>query len=400
MSEKNENKGTVKYYTSGEFARRARVTLRTIRYYDKQNILKPSKRTESGSRLYTDEDFALLQQILLLKYLGFSLDDIREMTIGAHDKHFLLESLKMQKLLVLQRAEEMQSMANAIDSTMTALQEDSEMDWDNMLDLIHMTAMEDSLEGQYRTSSNISARIQLHRDYSVNPQGWFPWVYEQCGIQDGMRILEIGCGNGEMWIENQNQLPSHVNVVLSDISDGMVKEVHRTFLNDKRFSCRQFDGAKIPYADESFDMVIANHVLFYCEDLEQTLFEIRRVLKKNGIIAASTYGKSHMVEITELVQSFNEEIVLAKDHLFEIFGLENGAAILQKFFADVECRKYEDGIVINEPDPLISYILSCHGNQNRLLLDRYKEFKDFVTSYTEKGFHITKDAGIFLAKKL
>ena len=73
------------YYSSGEFARMAHVTLRTVRYYDKQDILKPSLVTESGARFYTDEDFARLQQILLLKYLGFSLDDIREMTIGDSD---------------------------------------------------------------------------------------------------------------------------------------------------------------------------------------------------------------------------------------------------------------------------------------------------------------------------
>ena len=53
------------YYSSGEFARMAHVTLRTIRYYDKQNILKPSYVTEAGARFYTDEDFARLQQILL-----------------------------------------------------------------------------------------------------------------------------------------------------------------------------------------------------------------------------------------------------------------------------------------------------------------------------------------------
>ena len=74
----------------------AHVTLRTVRYYDKQDILKPSLVTESGARFYTDEDFARLQQILLLKYLGFSLDDIREMTIGDSDYHFMLNSLNIQ----------------------------------------------------------------------------------------------------------------------------------------------------------------------------------------------------------------------------------------------------------------------------------------------------------------
>lgn len=47
------------YYSSGEFARMAGVTLRTIRYYDKQNILKSSLVSEAGARFYTEEDFAL-----------------------------------------------------------------------------------------------------------------------------------------------------------------------------------------------------------------------------------------------------------------------------------------------------------------------------------------------------
>ena len=96
------------YYSSGEFARMAHVTLRTIRYYDKQNILKPSFVTEAGARFYTDEDFARLQQILLLKYLGFSLDDIREMTIADSDYHFMVDSLKLQLKLVQDKIEQMQ----------------------------------------------------------------------------------------------------------------------------------------------------------------------------------------------------------------------------------------------------------------------------------------------------
>lgn len=87
------------YYTSGEFAEKAHVSIRTIRYYDQKNLLKPAARAKGGARRYTDQDFAKLQQILLLKYLGFSLNEIREMTIGAGDAQFLLGSLQIQKRL-------------------------------------------------------------------------------------------------------------------------------------------------------------------------------------------------------------------------------------------------------------------------------------------------------------
>ena len=87
------------FYSSGEFAKMAHITKKTLRYYDAHNILKPSYLTPYGARFYSDEDFARLQQILLLKYLGFSLDDIREMTINDSDYHFMANALNSSKSL-------------------------------------------------------------------------------------------------------------------------------------------------------------------------------------------------------------------------------------------------------------------------------------------------------------
>ena len=61
------------YYSSGEFAHKAHITKKTLRYYDEHNIFKPSYVTDKGARFYNDNDFAKLQQIQFFKYLGFSL---------------------------------------------------------------------------------------------------------------------------------------------------------------------------------------------------------------------------------------------------------------------------------------------------------------------------------------
>ena len=98
------------YYSSGEFAKMADVTLRTIRYYDRQNLLKPSYVNEHGARFYTDSDFVKLQQILLFKFLGFSLSEIRDMTLNHPDRHVLLDSLDIQLKLVKDRREQLQLM--------------------------------------------------------------------------------------------------------------------------------------------------------------------------------------------------------------------------------------------------------------------------------------------------
>lgn len=388
------------YYSSGQFANMAGVTIRTIRYYDKQNILKPSYVNDAGARFYTDSDFARLQQILLFKYLGFSLDDIREMIIDTSDHHFLLNALKLQQKLVEDRIEQMRLVTLAIDDIVNAVEKDNQLDWSQMLELIHLTGMEKSLKAQYQNAGNISARISLHRDYSINRQGWFPWLYEQCTIEEGMKVLELGCGNGALWIENVNRLPKGVEVILSDISEGMIRDARRGLVNDKgNFSFESFDCHRIPYDSESFDLVIANHLLFYCEDIDKVCAEVQRVLKSGGSFVCSTYGSRHMKEITELVQSFDARIVLAARNLYDEFGLENGEEILRHTFDEVKCERYDDAIIIDKPEPLIDYILSCHGNQNQILLEKYKDFKAFVEKKMRHGLRITKDAGVFIVKK-
>lgn len=397
------------YYSSGEFARMAQVSVRTIRFYDKRNILKPSYLTPNGARFYTDSDFIKLQQILLLKYLGFSLDEIASMTIDNTDYHFLLNSLSTQKKLVTDKLEQMQLVESAIDNTISALENDRQIDWRQMLHLIHLTGMEKSLKTQYENANNISARIRLHRDYSVNKQGWFPWIYET-GILPFLQktkssnlvpcILELGCGDGSLWTTNLSSLPENIRITLSDISEGMIRDARRNLGNDPRFSFEAFDCHKIPAKAGSYDMVIANHLLFYCEDIDKVCREIKRVLKPGGLFICSTYSEKHMKEITELVQEFDKRIVLAAENLYERFGLDNGYDILAGHFREISISRYEDYILISTADPLVEYILSCHGNQNQYLLDRYHDFRQFVEKKVKNEYRITKDAGFFLCQDI
>lgn len=405
------------YYSSGQFAGMAHVTLRTIRYYDKQGILKPSFVNESGARFYTDEDFARLQQILLLKYLGFSLDDIREMIVDTKDLHYMQNSLNIQLNLVRDRIEQMQLVEKAILETSDAINKQHSIDWSRMLNLIHLTGMEESLKKQYQNASNISARINLHRLYSQNKQGWFPWILENCHLAPRMNILETGCGDGTLWCEakkqfSQNNCPDHTkahdqqldllktcSIMLTDISEGMLRDARRAIGDGDEFSFRECFCEALPFADESFDLVLANHVLFYCSDVTQACREAARVLKPGGRFLCSTYGADHMKEISRLVSDFDSRIVLSADCLYERFGRENGAEILAPYFSDVKWLSYEDSLLVPDAEPLILYILSCHGNQNQYLLDHFAEFRSFVKKKTDAGFSVTKDAGVFCCTK-
>jgi ubiquinone/menaquinone biosynthesis C-methylase UbiE len=214
-----------------------------------------------------------------------------------------------------------------------------------------------------------------------------------------MKVLELGCGNGDFWLQNLKNLPKKLKVILSDNSQGVLSEAQTRFSpDDNRFDFRQMDMEAITLPDHSVDLVIANHVLFYASDITKTLTKIRRILKPGGTFICSTYGPRHMKEISDLVKRFDDRIILAAKDLYEIFGKTNGKEILSHTFNTVEWREYEDSLMVTDANDLTDYITSCHGNQNQYIIDRFKEFKAFVRETTGKGFYVTKEAGIFICR--
>lgn len=379
------------YYKTGQFARLANVSERTIRYYDKIGLLKPSFVMENGYRQYSDLDLLKLQKILSLKHLGFSIEEIFPMVM---DNTNLKESFELQIDLIEDKISHLQSLKDALKRASNS----SNLSWNMILSLVQLSNEETNIIEQYKNAKNLNDRISLHEKYSTNSQGWFNWLFEKIDFSKVNRLLELGCGNGKLWQENKIDLRNR-EIFLSDISEGMVDEVRTKLGSD--FNCIVADAEKIPFKDAYFDSIIANHVLFYLNDLNQGLKEISRVLKPNGVLYCSTYGSNHMKEITDIVQSFDSRVNLSNHSLYDVFGLENGESILKQYFTTVQRMDYQDSLEITESKPLIDYIMSCHGNQNEILGPRLNEFKEYIEELLQNDGKIvvTKQAGLFVCEK-
>ncbi len=387
-------------YTTGEFAKRANISVRTIRYYDSKGLLKPSVVSDSNYRYYTDSDFSKLQRILVLRSLGFSLEDIAVLSADDKASESVKESFALQLKLIREKISELNRIEQTLQEASSMISDREETDWNRMVSLIYLLNMEESLAEQYKNSKNIEARINLHKNYSVNSQSWYRWIYSHLPIREGSRVLEVGCGNGQLWKDNLPLLPEDTHITLSDISSGMLKNAGEQLKEaGNRITLERFDLQDIPYAKKSFDLVIANHVLFYAKDREKALSETRRVLRSGGTFCCSAYGRQHMKEIELLAKEFDERIALSDVKLYDIFGLENGAEELSRFFEHIELIRYDDALLVTELRPLAEYIYSCHGNQMEFLIGRQEQFEHFLSKKMgRKGLHITKDAGIFLCK--
>ncbi len=93
------------YMTVGEIARKMDVTVRALQHYDREGLLSPSAMSEGGRRLYTDKDIVKLHQILSLKHLGFSLDDIKNRLIPLDTPAEIADVLMEQAAVVRKKVE-------------------------------------------------------------------------------------------------------------------------------------------------------------------------------------------------------------------------------------------------------------------------------------------------------
>ena len=101
--------------TVGEVAKRMGVTVRTLQYYDKEGLLSPSAESEGGRRLYTDKDLVMLHQIISLKSLGFSLDDIKHRLISLETPSDVANALTEQADSIREKIEQLTASLTAIE---------------------------------------------------------------------------------------------------------------------------------------------------------------------------------------------------------------------------------------------------------------------------------------------
>ncbi len=103
------------FMTVGEAAKKIGVTVRTLQYYDKEGLLSPSAESEGGRRLYTDKDLVILHQIISLKSLGFSLDDIKHRLISLETPSDVANALAEQADSIQEKIEQLTASLTAIE---------------------------------------------------------------------------------------------------------------------------------------------------------------------------------------------------------------------------------------------------------------------------------------------
>ncbi len=254
------------------------------------------------------------------------------------------------------------------------------------------------LHYQYKDAANLNARIQLHERFSTQTYDWQRWVFDSIQAKPRSRILEIGCGPARLWLNNFDRIPKNWHITLSDFSPGMLQEAQQNLQAVRHdFTFQQFDAQSIPFKEKSFDIVIANHMLYHVPDLHKALSEIRRVLTLKGRFYASTGGLKHLREIGDIVRRV-EPSYHGGSVPRDAFNLEHGGEDLSRWFSHVTMREIDDALVVTETEPLVAFILSLPV-QSFMTDEKLQRLRESIDQdiKTHGAIHITKSTGIFEA---
>lgn len=244
------------------------------------------------------------------------------------------------------------------------------------------------VKGQYTTSTNLETRIIIHEKYSRNKQPFGAWIVSHYDLHPDEKVLELGCGTGSMW--QGVTLPEGCHVTLTDLSAGMLETARQntSHLHSDYALC---DAMELPYAEDSFDVVIANMMLYHVPDIDRALREIRRVLKPKGRFFAATFGEHGVTEaVLEMLG-----LPCTSNHRFT---LQNGSAQLAEHFAQVDIMRRPDALDVTDLSDLIAYLRSMAGMTVLADIPDARLTEVFTAHMKDGVLSLPKEYGLFICK--
>ncbi|WP_297638931.1 MerR family transcriptional regulator [uncultured Clostridium sp.] len=129
--------------TIGQLAKLLNVSVRTLQYYDQIGLMKPDEVKENGRRIYSTKDIATLHQIISLKSLGFSLEDIKNNIIPVNNTESVVNILDTQSEILVKEIDKLKKGIKAIEVLKEEIKSKEEVDWfkySNMVNLIQQNS--------------------------------------------------------------------------------------------------------------------------------------------------------------------------------------------------------------------------------------------------------------------
>ena len=254
---------------------------------------------------------------------------------------------------------------------------------------------------QYKDATNLNARIALHARFAQADEPWYPWLAGRVNWPEGGEVLEVGCGPGLLWTSIAPLLP-HLRLTLTDLSEGMLdaaRSVVDAIESIELVATRACDAQDLPFPDSSFDVLVANHMLYHVPEPARAAAEFARVLRPDGVLLAATNGPDHLDVIADIARQVFGWSSL--DFVDRRFGRSNGGAILETAFGDVVWHDHPGRLVCDDPAAVVAYIQSSSAGQEADASQLAVLTQEVHNRFQSAGgvVTMTTDAGCFVAQR-
>jgi len=252
------------------------------------------------------------------------------------------------------------------------------------------------MSDQYATSKNLDARAAIHHRFTPEGKDLWDLVWHHYNFKTGQSVLDVGCGTGVFWTHPAAK-PCDIDTTLVDASPGMIEAVKKNLAGtawNPKFEVA--DAQNLPFADRSFDVVLAHFMLYHVSDKARALDEFKRIARDwVGIVLV---GAENMHRIYDAMTATDASVTVPPSD-GDKFNSDVGVVLINKHFSSVDPHLYELEMRVTDTDMVVAYAQSTQASQG--LPDSFwSAYRDNIQNEVNQigYFSVTKSAALFLCR--
>ena len=374
-----------KKMTSGEMASKAGISQKALRLYDEKGLLKPVAHSEGNYRLYDEDSFIILEKIIALKHVGFSLEEIKD-NLENSDNESIPGILQSQMKMMEQKIWELQKAVKCIQAVL--VRTDGKPDWDDVADIIK----------KMEADQGADERHMYAVSHAADGLDWYEKLYDSLGFKENDRVLDLGCGYAKLWRNNWKRIPQNLLVDGYDLHESWAEDFAR-YIEEYRGSLPQGTDVRVYWEDVEaedtwdsikpcYSKVIAHYLMTVIGDVEKLVERAASVLTPGGMFSMNYYGTTTEFEYWEKIftelgidVSFAVEKRQARERQQEEVKM-----MLSKYFAKLEFVKIPGPLTYDDPERLYERVLQRYPDGAKYLnVQKAKLIKYFEEKMAEDG---------------
>ena len=371
--------------TSGEIAKKAGVSQKAVRLYDEKGLLKPTEYSEGNYRLYDNEALEILEKIVALKQIGFSLEEIRD-NLVAGDAKDIEEALRMQLAVMEEKRYRIDMVIDAINRTLARKGES--LDWDDVAGIVQSVTVD----------QNADRNHWLMMQHTVPGEDWYVKVFDSLEFKQNEKILDLGCGYSKLWRNNWNDIPCGTKVFAYDIRGGWADDFEK-FLDENGKDLPDGVNIDLIFSDlekeetwglieknKTYNKIVAHYIDGELKDAEALVARASKVLDKDGFFSINGpdvntwnfFFKDAMKE-AGIEVPFIDGVISEQEKECEGFR-----EMVAKYFAKVDVIGLQSSFRYDKADDLVLKMKDTYEGQDKFFAKNADKIKAYFEEKIEE----------------